>query len=111
MTHLRHRADRSGSWPMTNFSLHKVFESCRCPVLGLRSASVSTCSRFLRQEGVGGADVTKNRPREDCCLDVYGPTSESLSWLSVTLCYPVSCAQFVALCSKPSVSLLECEIA
>jgi hypothetical protein len=32
---------------------------------------VSTCSRFLRQEGVGGADVTKNRPREDCCLDVY----------------------------------------
>jgi hypothetical protein len=79
---------------------------------------VSTCSRFLRQEGVGGADVTKNRPREDCCLDVYGPTSESLSWLSVMLCYLVSCAQSVCALLEEvrkslltSVSLLECDTA
>ena len=30
----------------------------------MRSASMSTFSRFLRQEGVGGADVTKNWPRK-----------------------------------------------
>ena len=57
-----------------------------------RSASVSTCSRFPRQEGVGGAYVTKNRPRKTAVSTFMEPTLESLSWPSVTLCYLVSYA-------------------
>ena len=87
-------------------------------MLGLQSASVSTCSRFLRQEGVGGADVTKKWSRKTVASTFMEPTSESLSWLSVTLCYLVSCAQSVCALLEEvrkslltSVSLLECETA
>jgi hypothetical protein len=99
---------------MTNFSLHKVLKSCRYPVFGSRCASVSTCSRFLRQEGVGGADVTKNRQREDCCLDDYG-AHVGVAELAVGHALPPG--ELRSICyalleeSRTSVSLLECEIA